>query len=72
MRECCQIRLLATMPQHARLVAYQRTRETSGRDAETAQRALVKTEYQRQHGEKMARHKASIDALKKLIGAIPA
>lgn len=69
LRECCQIRLLATMPQHARLAVYARTRAVGGREAERAQMALVKAEYARQHGARVAKHKAHIQSLKNLIGA---
>lgn len=69
LRECCQIRLLATMPRAHRELAYQRTREVSGRLAEQEQRQLVKTEWQRQDAQRKASARAAIDNMRQILKA---
>ena len=68
-RECCQIRLLSTMPQHARAAAYERTKAVGGKAAMELLRQKVVAEYQRLNGARLAAHKAKIQSLKNLIGA---
>jgi hypothetical protein len=68
-RECCQIRLLATMPRHAREAGYQRTREVSGKAAEEAQRQLVKAEWQRQKAPRTATARAALSNMKQILKA---
>jgi hypothetical protein len=70
-RECCQVRLLASMPRHARATAYQQARQTEGADAEQRLKDLVAAEYQRQNGERLALAKKHFEEMKKLIGARP-
>lgn len=71
-RECCQIRLLSTMPQHARTAAYERAKATGGKEAMEQLRQKVVAEYERLTGPRRAAHKAKIQSLKNLIGAVPA
>lgn len=69
LRECCQIRLLATMPRPHRELAYQRTREVSGKTAEQDQRQLVKTEWRRQDAQRKATARAALHNMKQILKA---
>lgn len=68
-RECCQIRLLSTMPQQHRQQVYDKVRLQEGIDAAKALMAKVKAEYERVRGPRLARAKAAIQEMKNLIGA---
>lgn len=68
-RECCQIRLLSTMPQQHRQQVYDKVRLKEGVTAARLLMAKVKTEYERVRAARKDRAKAAIQNMKNLIGA---
>lgn len=60
LRECCQVRLLATMPTHAVESACQRARQVGGREAEKQLRAKVSVEWRRQNNSRLAAGKQAV------------
>lgn len=67
-RLCCQIRMIARMPKHARQIQYARARREGGRDEEVKLRDLVAAEWKRQTDPLRATGRAAIDELKKILG----
>lgn len=62
-RECCQIRLLATMPRHARAAAYAGAGVVDGKTL----REKVQIEWHRQNESRLARGRAALDFIKQSL-----
>lgn len=68
-RQCCQIRLLATMPAHARAIAYEDARKNEGTAAMEALKARVSAEWKRLNAARRATAAAAINNIKEFLKA---
>lgn len=66
-RVCCEVRLLAGAPAHARTEAYKRARQLGGAPAEQELKSRVKAEYERQNGPRKAMGREALAELKEQL-----
>lgn len=67
-RECCQLRLVATLPAPHRFAAFERVRATQGREAEENFKEKVRVEFARQRAYFRAIALAGVAAAKEAVG----